>query len=228
MIAPMSDRIALYDYWRSSASYRVRIALTLKGLVYERIPVDLVAGVQREAAHRAINPQGLVPALEIDGQILTQSLAMLEYLDETRPEPALLPRTALARAHVRAISLAIACEIHPISNLNVLARVQAVGGQDARADWNRDNIAAGLSAVEKLLAHPGFTGRFCHGDTPGMADCTLIPQLYNATRWGVAFDHLPRITAVAEACRNHPAFQQAHPDNFDPSQEAKEPQGEKS
>lgn len=213
----MAGKIVLYDYWRSSASYRVRIALALKGLAYESVSVNLVAGEQRQPAHREINPQGLVPALAIDGLMLTQSLAIIDYLEETRPDPALLPQDAASRAHVRAIALAIACEIHPISNLNVLARVQEVGGQDARADWNRDNIAAGLAAVEHLLDHPGFTGRFCHGDSPGMADCTLIPQLYNATRWGVGFDHLPRIMAVAKTCQTNDAFQQAHPDKFDPS-----------
>ena len=224
----MAAGITLYDYWRSSASYRVRIALALKGLPYERIPVDLVADEQRGAAHRAVNPQALVPALRIDGQLLTQSLAMLEYLDETHPAPALLPPDAAGRAHVRAIAMAIACEIHPISNLNVLKRVQAIAGQLAREEWNRDNITTGLAAVERMLDHPDFNGHFCHGDTPGMADCTLIPQLYNATRWGVAFDHLPRISAVAQACQNHPAFQQAHPDNIDPSRKAKSLQGGKS
>ncbi|MBC9247419.1 maleylacetoacetate isomerase [Paracoccus sp. 11-3] len=222
-----ADAIILHDYWRSSASYRVRIALALKDVAYTRVPVDLVAGEQRGAAHRAVNPQGLVPALKIDGQVLTQSLAILEYLEETRPEPALLPRHVAARAHLRAISLTIACEIHPLSNLNVLERVQAIGGSEARAEWNRDNIASGLEVVERLLHHPGYIGRFCHGDQPGMADCTLIPQLYNATRWGVVFDHLPRITTVAQSCHTHPAFQQAHPDNFDPSREAKEPWGER-
>lgn len=227
MSRPVTEAIILHDYWRSSASYRVRIALALKGLTYDRVPVDLVAGDQRRAAYQAVNPQRLVPALQIDRQILTQSLAILEYLEETRPEPALLPKDGFGRAHVRALSLAIACEIHPISNLNVLDRVQAISGPDARADWNRDNITAGLATVERLLNHPGYTGRFCHGDQPGMADCTLIPQLYNATRWHVAYDHLPRITMVAQNCRKHPAFQQAHPDNFDPSREAKESQGEK-
>lgn len=227
MSGPLADAIILHDYWRSSASYRVRIALALKGLPYDRVPVDLAAGEQRRAAHHAVNPQGLVPALQIDRHVLTQSLAILEYLEETRPEPALLPKDAVGRATVRAISMAIACEIHPISNLNVLERVQTIGGPAARTDWNRDNIAAGLASIEQLLDHPGYAGHFCHGDQPSMADCTLIPQLYNATRWHVAFDHLPRITTVAQTCQKHPAFQQAHPDNFAPSRKATEPQGEK-
>lgn len=207
---------ALHDYWRSSASYRVRIALNLKGIGYDRVPVDLVAGEQRSPAHLALNPQGLVPALEIDGLVLTQSLAIIDYLDETRPEPPLLPPHPMARARVRALSQAIASEIHPIANLRTLKRVEALAGPEARAAWNRDTIASGLDAFEALLDHPAFTGRFCHGHAPTMADCTLIPQLYNAARWDVPFDHLPRISAVAENCAALPAFAQAHPDRFDP------------
>jgi maleylacetoacetate isomerase len=209
--------VVLHDYWRSSASYRVRIALNLKGIAYDRVPVDLVAGAQRSPEHLALNPQGLVPALEIDGHVLTQSLAIIEYLDETRPEPPLLPLHPISRGRVRALAQAIASEIHPISNLRVLKRVEALGGPEARTTWNRDTIASGLEAFEHLLDHPAFTGRFCHGDQPGMADCTLIPQLYNATRWGVDYSHLPRITAVAESCAALPAFAQAHPDHFDPA-----------
>lgn len=223
----MSPHPVLYDYWRSSASYRVRIALNLKGLAYDRVPVDLMAGSHRSPRHLAMNPQGLVPALQIDGLVLTQSLAIVAYLEETRPQPPLLPVDPAARAHVRALSLAVACEIHPVSNLGVLARVEALAGPEARAAWNRDNIACGLQAVEAMLDHPGFIGRFCHDDRPGMADCTLIPQLYNAARWGVPFDHLPRISAVARACAALPAFADAHPENFDPSQEAKVTQGER-
>lgn len=207
----------LHDYWRSSASYRVRIALALKGIAYRRVVVDLVAGDQRAPVHLALNPQGLVPALEIDGLVLTQSLAILDYLDETRPDPPLLPTDSAARASVRAIALAVACEVHPVSNLSVLARVEALAGADARGEWNRDNICRGLAAIERLLHHPGFTGQFCHGDRPGLADCTLIPQLYNASRWGVGFDHLPRISAVARACAVHPAFLAAHPETVAPA-----------
>ncbi|WP_299363124.1 maleylacetoacetate isomerase [uncultured Paracoccus sp.] len=206
------QEIVLHDYWRSSAAYRVRIAMGIKGLSWRTVPVDLVAGEQRGARHMALNPQGLVPALEIDGLVLTQSLAMLEYLEQTRPGPALLPPAAGERARVRAIALAIACDIHPLSNLAVLNRVERLGGAEARADWNRANIGSGLQVVERLLDHPGFTGRFCHGDSPGLADCTLIPQLYNATRWGVDFNGLGRISAVARACADVPAFVAAHPD----------------
>ncbi len=219
-VAEGTGGVVLHDYWRSSASYRVRIALALKGIVYGRVPVDLVAGQQRAAAHLDVNPQGLVPALQIDGLVLTQSLAIIDYLDETRPAPPLLPQGAPARAHVRALALAIACEVHPLSNLAVLARVEALAGADARAEWNRDNIGRGLSAFERMLDHPGFAGRFCHGDAPGLADCVLIPQLYNADRWGVSFDHLPRISIVARSCAAHPAFLAAHPDNFAPLAQA--------
>ncbi|KRW93759.1 maleylacetoacetate isomerase [Paracoccus sp. MKU1] len=208
--------VVLHDYWRSSASYRVRIALALKGIAYRRVAVDLVAGEQRGAANLRVNPQGLVPALEIDGRVLTQSLAILEYLEETRPQPALLPADSAARAHVRALALAVACEIHPLSNLRVLDRVEALAGAEARAAWNRENISAGLAAIEALLDHPGFAGRFCHGDRPGMADCVLIPQLYNASRWGVEFQDLARVSAVARACRDLPAFRAALPETVAP------------
>lgn len=210
-------RVALHDYWRSSAAYRVRIGLGLKGIAYERVSVDLPMGAHHEESHRRINPQALVPVLEIDGHVLTQSLAILEYLDQTRPEPPLLPSDALGRAHMRAIALAIACEIHPVSNSSVLTRIEELAGAEARAEWNRDNIRRGLVAVEAMLDHPGWSGRFCHGDQPGLADCALIPQLYNATRWGVGFDDLPRIMAVNGSSAKHPAFVAAHPDGLAPS-----------
>ncbi|MDP0930035.1 maleylacetoacetate isomerase [Paracoccus onubensis] len=209
-----SPGIVLHDYWRSSASYRVRIALALKGIAYNRVSIDLVTGQQRDPAYLRLNPQGLVPALEVDDLILTQSLAIIEYLEETRPVPPLLPDSPDARAHIRALTLAIACEIHPVSNHGTLGRVEKLAGTAAQLEWNRDNIIRGLTAFEIMLNHPGHIGRFCYGDTPGLADCALIPQLYNATRWGVSFSHLPRIAAVAQNCKTHPAFLAAHPDNF--------------
>lgn len=209
-------RTVLYDYWRSSAAYRVRIALALKGIGYDRVPVDLAAGDQRGPAHLARNPQGAVPVLEIDGLRLTQSLAILDYLDETRPTPPLLPPDAAGRARVRAVALAIASEIHPLSNLATLTRIERLSGPDARAAWNRDNILRGLSAMETLLAD-GPDTRFCHGDTPGYADCVLIPQLYNARRWQVEIDHLPRISAIEAAAAALADITSAHPDAVKPA-----------
>ncbi|MFT3691112.1 maleylacetoacetate isomerase [Paenirhodobacter sp.] len=205
------EGVVLYDYWRSSAAYRVRIALALKRIAYRRIPVDLTAGEHRTAGHLALNPMGRVPVLRIDGLVLSQSLAIIGYLDETRPACPLLPESPGDRARVRAIALTVACDIHPVSNLSVLHRVEALAGAQARARWNRDNIAEGLTAVERMLDHPGFTGRFCHGDGPTLADCVLIPQVYNADRWGVSLQDMPRIRQVREHCNGLDAFRSAAP-----------------
>lgn len=209
--------VTLHHYWRSTASYRVRIALALKGISYDRVPVDLVAGEQKTPEYLAINPQGFVPAMEVDGQVLTQSLAILEYLEETHPDPALLPKESIARAYVRALSLAIACDVHPISNLSVLRQVEALAGPEGRKKWNQNNINRGLTVFEEMLDHPGFSGQFCYGESPSMADCILIPQLFNSQRWNVPYDHLPRISAVAENCSKLAAFTAAQPDKFKPS-----------
>ncbi len=207
----------LYDYWRSSASYRVRIALALKGMAFERCSVDLLKNEQKAVTHLARNPQGLVPALAIDGLLLTQSLAIIDYLDETRPEPPLLPQDAAGRARVRALAHAIAMEIHPICNPSVVARVLELAGgeQEMRQAWMQEHIARGLDAVERLLQRPE-TGAFCHGDAPGLADCCLVPQLYNARRWGLEVETWPRITEIDANCADLPAFQSAHPDRFNP------------
>lgn len=210
-------RALLYDYWRSSASYRVRIALGLKGLTYASHPVDLIKGEQKSEANRNRNPQGLVPTLAIDGLVITQSLAMIEYLEETRPAPPLLPSDAASRARVRAIAQAIAMEVHPICNPSVVARVlELAGGDEAmRQAWMQTFIGQGLDAVEVLLQHPG-TGSFCHGDTPGLADCCLIPQLYNARRWGLEAARWPTIARIDRNCAALTAFQNSHPEHVQP------------
>jgi len=202
----------LYDYWRSSASYRVRIALHLLRITYEAVPVNLVAGEQTAPAHLERNPQGLVPVLDMDGLRLTQSLAILEYLNETRPEAALLPAEPAGRARVRALSYAIAMDIHPVCNLRVLNRVMGLvkDGESARADWVRAFIGDGLAAFETMLDHP-HTGRFCYGDRPTMADICLVPQVYNARRWGVDMTNMPRILAIDAECAHIDAFQRAFP-----------------
>jgi len=206
------DMPILYDYWRSTASYRVRIALNLAGIDYTPVVVNLLDGEHRGDAHLARNPQGLVPALEIDGLMLTQSLAIIEYIVETRGV-SLLPDDAAGRARVRALADSIAMDIHPICNLSVVAHVmELTGGGDAvRVAWMQKFISQGLAAFEKLLEHPA-TGTFCHGAAPGLADICLIPQLFNADRWGVDLSEFKQITAIRAACDQLPAFVKAHPD----------------
>lgn len=204
----------LYDYWRSSASYRVRMALNLLGVGFEAIPVDLLQAEQVGAANMARNPQGLVPSVEIDGLTLTQSLAIIEYLNDTRG--GLLPADAAGRARVRALSYAVAMEIHPICNLRVGRYVEAASaGAITMAGWQKKFIGEGLAAVEGMLNHPA-TGRFCHGDQITMADLCLLPQVYNARRWEVdvtSYVQICRIVAELEAI---PAIAAAHPDKVKP------------
>ena len=207
----------LYSYFRSSAAYRVRIALALKGLAYGTVPVHLVkdGGQQHASGYRSANPQGLVPALQpaVGGPVLAQSLAIMEYLDEVHPQPALLPADALGRARVRALAQMVACEIHPLNNLRVLQYLtQELGVSGAQKDaWYAHWVALGLQAVEDSLARSPDTGRFCHGDTPGLADCCLVPQVFNARRFNCALDAYPTITRIVAACEQLPAFQQAAP-----------------
>ena len=205
----------LYDYWRSSASYRLRIALALLGEPYESVTVNLLDGEQRGPKNLARNPQGLVPTLEIDGARLTQSLAILEYLDETR-QAGFLPKEPLARARVRALAYAIAMEIHPVCNLHVARHAaQASGGAITTEAWMGHFIAHGLKAVEQMLeSRPA--GRYCHGDTVTIADLCLVPQIYNARRWGVDLAPIPHIRAITAALEELPAFAAAHPDRWKP------------
>ena len=188
----------LYSYFRSSASYRVRIALALKNLPFEYTAVHLVKNEQLAPAFRALAPAELVPALVVDDAaageaVLTQSLAIIEYLDETHPEPPLLPADALGRARVRAIALDIACEIHPLDNLRVLRYLQRElkVSDDDKDRWYRHWVESGLEVVERQLAGNPATGRFCHGDRPGLADCVLVPQIFNARRMDCRIDHVP-------------------------------------
>lgn len=217
--SPAHSGLQLYSYFRSSAAYRVRIALALKGLSYETIPIHLLKdGGQQNASHyRSINPQGLVPALQTaeGGPVLAQSLAILEYLDETYPEPALLPADAMGRARVRAIAQMVACEIHPLNNLRVLRYlVRDLGLSHEQKDaWYAHWIALGLQAVEDTLARSSDTGRFCHGDTPGLADCCLVPQYANAQRAGCPTQPYPTIERIVSNCQALPAFVQAAPQN---------------
>lgn len=205
----------LYDYWRSSASYRVRLALELKSIAYETKSVNLAAGQQVLPEHLDRNRAGTVPVLDIDGLRLTQSLAIIEYLDETRIGPRFLPETAALRARARALALIVAADIHPLGNLAVLKRLAQLGGEDAKVDWVRRYISRGLTAFEALLVE-GPSGLFCCGDTPGIADLCLIPQLYNARRWGVDLTPLVRCQAIDAAFAALPASWAAHPDRNAP------------
>ncbi len=204
----------LYDYWRSSASYRVRMALNLCGAGFEIVPVDLLQAEQVGAANLARNPQGLVPTVEIDGLTLTQSLAIIEYLNDTRG--GFLPDDAGGRARVRALSYAVAMEIHPICNLRVGRYVEAAsGGAVTMKGWQQKFIGEGLAAVEVMLDHPA-TGRFCHGDRVTMADLCLVPQVYNARRWEVDVTSFSRISRIVAELEVIPAIAAAHPDKVKP------------
>ena len=209
----------IYSYFRSSASYRVRIALALKKLDYDYLPVHLVKNEQLAPAFRAVAPSQLVPALVVDDAgagapaTITQSLAIIEYLDETVPEPPLLPADALGRARVRAISLDIACEIHPLDNLRVLRYLQRElkVSDDDKDRWYRHWVETGLDVVERGLADHPSTGRFCHGDRPGLADCVLVPQIFNAQRFKCELGHVPHVMRVHAACMALPAFASTQP-----------------
>jgi maleylacetoacetate isomerase len=205
----------LYTYFRSSAAYRVRIALNLKGLPYEAVPVHLLkgGGEQLKDEYRALNPSALVPTLQDEGATLTQSMAILEYLEETHPALPLLPSDPIDRARVRALAQMVACDIHPLNNLRILRYlVRTLGiGDDAKNEWYRHWVKEGFAALEAHLARDPAPGRFCHGDTPTFADCFLVPQVYNASRFDIDMTPYPHIAAIDAACAELPAFQAAHP-----------------
>ena len=205
-------RAVLYDYWRSSAAYRVRIALNLKGIDYESRPVNLLESEQKSDKYRALNPQGLVPMLEIDGHRLTQSVAILGYLDQRYPNQPFLPTAAADRAHVVGMAMLIACDIHPLNNLRVLKYLKNELGQaqDAIDAWYRHWIGEGLPALEALAAQSA--GTFLYGNAPTGADICLVPQLYNARRYNVPLDDYPTLLRAEENANKLDAFAAAHPD----------------
>ncbi|HJW46506.1 MAG TPA: maleylacetoacetate isomerase [Lysobacter sp.] len=212
----MSDQLRLYSYWRSSAAYRVRIGLNLKGLPYEIAPIHLLrdGGEQRTPQFREVNPQGLVPVLQHGNRQLRQSLAILEYLDETWPTPPLLPATARARQRARALAQAIACDIHPLNNLRVLQYFEHEWNvpQPERDSWVRHWITEGFNAIESMVTGNLSTGQYCEGETPTIADCCLIPQVYNARRFGVDIAQFPTIARIEKNCLALPAFDLARPE----------------
>lgn len=203
----------LYTYFRSSTAFRVRIALNLKGLQYEPAYVHLAKGEHHQPGYAAINPQQLVPTLEDGPARFSQSLAIMEYLEEQHPEPALLPKDPAGRARVRSIALLMACEIHPLANLRVLRHLREQLGQseEQASAWARHWIGDGLARLEAQLAHPARAGRYCHGDTPGMADCCLVPQVFSALRFKADVAAYPAVMRIFDACMKLQAFDRAQP-----------------
>ena len=220
----MAEQIRLYTYWRSSAAYRVRIALHLKALQYETIPIHLLrdGGEQHSGWFQKLNQQQLVPVLQHGVQRLQQSVAILEYLDEVFPEPALLPATAHERAHIRNLMHLITCDVHPLNNLRVLQYFEHQWDVEKarRDDWVRTWIVRGFAAFEALLQEHPNTGGFCSTKIPSLADCCLIPQVYNARRFGITLSEYPSIVRIEEACLAHPAFIAALPENQPDAPEA--------
>jgi maleylacetoacetate isomerase len=211
----MNDTARLHGYFRSSAAFRVRIALNLKGVPYESVPHHLRKNEQRAPAYLALNPQGLVPALEIGGHVLVQSLAIIEYLEETVPFPRLLPEHPRVRARVRALAQVVACDIHPIDNLRVLRYLRHELKQDEAAvqTWYNHWIADGFQALEPMLRDSSATGVFCHGDTPGLADICLFPQVVNSRNYNLDLSPFPTIERIFNEALKLPAFERALPQN---------------
>jgi maleylacetoacetate isomerase len=211
----LNGRLTLYSYWRSSAAYRVRIALNLKQLDYEIAPVDLPADGQHADEFHAVNPQELIPVLRDGQRLVRQSMAIMEYLDETYPQRPLLPATSRDRARIRSIAQAIACDIHPLNNLRVMQYFEREWqiAQDQREAWMRHWIELGFGAVEAMLSDNPAVGEFCEGENAGFADCLLVPQLYNARRFGVDVSKYPSIVRIEAACAALPEFEAARPEN---------------
>jgi len=203
----------LFNYYRSSASFRVRIALALKGLEYDYKPVHLAKNEQFNESYAAVSASRLVPLLRDGEAVITQSMAIIEYLDETHPEPPLLPKTALERAYVRGLAQDIACEIHPLNNLRVLRYLTRDLGlaEEAKDRWYRHWVETGLEVVEQRLGKEGHAGRFCFGDAPGLAECVLVPQVFNAQRFDCRTEHVPHVMRVFQACMQLDAFSQTQP-----------------
>jgi len=203
----------LYGYSRSSAAFRVRIALNLKGVPYEAVSIHLRRKDQFQPDYLGVNPQALVPVLEIDGRRLIQSVPIIEYLDETRPQPPLLPQDAIGRARVRGLAAIVACDIHPLNNLRVLRYLQGPLGHSAGdvEAWYNHWIETGFAAFERLLATDEGAGAFCHGDRPGLADIALVPQVVNAERYRLDMEPYPRIAAIYRECMQLDPFRNAHP-----------------
>jgi maleylpyruvate isomerase len=208
--------IRLYDYWRSSAAYRVRIALNLKGAAYETVPVNILPGTDEQLTdqYRSVNPQMRVPAIEVDGQVAGQSMAIIEWIDETIPGPALLPKDPWQRLQARAFADVIACDIHPLNNLSPLAVLRKDFGADEAAikHWYQDWILRGFAALESMASEPA-SGQFLFGDTPGLAEIVLVPQVANARRFETDLSAFPRLVALDETCRALEPFKRAAPEN---------------
>jgi len=205
--------VKLYTYFRSSAAFRVRIALNLKGLAYEPALVHLAKGEHRKPEYGALNPQALVPTLEDAGRLLTQSLAIMEYLEETHPQPPLLPKDPFARARARSLALLVACEIHPLNNLRTLTHLKKALGQSEEQvnAWYRHWIADGMAKLESAMAKTSGTGKYSQGDAPGIADCCLVPQVFNAQRYECDLAPYPTLMRVFEACMRLESFDRAQP-----------------